>query len=100
MVFTQDKELALGRMVFRNLENASGKFSGLSLPHAIFINSRWPPDLQGNALQTAIEDFLSAPHPGLVGVAVDSGEERSFWTVTREGLNNTVYTHGCLSFLN
>lgn len=94
--FTKEKELALKKTISQNLENASAKFDGTNVPHAIFVRSPWPPALQGEAILSAIEEFLTAPHPGLLGVAIDSNEGRGFWEVTPEGIKNTVYAHGCL----
>lgn len=94
--FTRAMEQRLERMVSRNVNDASAKFADVSVPHAIFILSSWPPCRQGNAVLTAIENFLSTAHPGLLGVAIDSYEGRSFWKATPEGINNTDYTHGSL----
>ncbi len=96
VVFNQEKELALKRMISRNVENASAKFDGVSVPHTIFILSPMPPTGLGNAFPAAIEEFLSVTHPGLLGVAIDSREGREVWETTPEGPSMTAYPVNCL----
>jgi hypothetical protein len=82
---TEDDRSALEQLIFRNLEDASQKFRGISMPYAIFVRSPWSPALQDGATKNAVEEFLVNDRPGLIGIAIDTRSDRIFWRVTADG---------------